>query len=81
MLIYNEDLKVIKDEPYVYHEDDKDNVCTLHTKNSVEPSVEPSTDPTDPTEPTTPPEPTDEPSAALPPDEEPWYGRRKIFTA
>lgn len=81
MLIYNEDLKVIKDEPYVYHEDDKDNVCTLHTKNSVEPSVEPSTDPTEPTEPTTPPEPTDEPSAALPPDEEPWYGRRKIFTA
>ena len=74
-LIFNKDWKVNKDAPYVYNEKDPNAVCTLHTKESVQP-----TEPSEPTEPPTPIEPT-EPHAALPPEEDPWYGRRRIYTA
>ncbi len=87
MLIFNKDWKVNKDAPYVYNEKDTDAVCTLHTKESLQPT-EPSepTDPTDPTEPADPTEPPapiepTEPHAILPPEEDPWYGRRRIHAA
>ena len=81
MLIFNKDWKVNKDAPYVYNEKDTDAVCTLHTKDSLQPT-EPSepTEPADPTEPPAPIEPT-EPHAILPPEEDPWYGRRRIHAA
>lgn len=87
MLIFNNDWKVNRDAPYVYNEKDTDAVCTLHTKESLQPT-EPSepTDPTDPTEPADPTEPPapiepTEPHAILPPEEDPWYGRRRIHAA
>lgn len=85
-LIFNKDWKVNKDAPYVYNEKDTDAVCTLHTKDNVHPSVDPTepsepTEPPQPTDPTTPAEPTDPPAAALPSEEDPWYGRRRIYTA
>ena len=94
MLIFNKDWKVNKDEPYVYNEKDEGSFCTLHTADSTRPSTEdptdPSTEPTAPTEPTEPtdttepteaPQPSTDPAAALPPDEAPWYARRRIQNA
>lgn len=61
MLIFNEDWKVRKDEKHVYNEE-KAEVCTIHTASSVAPTTPPAS----------------EPEVALPPDETQWYEDRRI---
>ena len=56
-LIYNKNWKVNKDADFVYNPEDKEQVCTIHTAESVKPT-EPTEGPTDPTLPTEPTEPT-----------------------
>ena len=50
--------KVNKDADFVYNPEDKEQVCTIHTADSVKPT-EPTEGPTDPTLPTEPTEPTE----------------------
>ena len=57
-LIYNKNWKVNKDADFVYNPEDKEQVCTIHTAESVKPT-EPTEGPTDPTLPTEPTEPTE----------------------
>lgn len=77
MLIFNEEWRVHKDEPYVYNEKNKDSFCTIHTKDSTKPT-EPPTESQGPTEPTEPTEAPTPPDVSLPWDEGEWYERRKI---
>lgn len=76
MLIYNEDWKVHKEEPWVYNAEDKDAICSIHnahTAQDPEPTTEPTTEPDSP--------PSSEPAASLPPDDGLWFNRKRILTA
>ncbi len=81
---WDEDVKNHCD--FIYDPEDKDAVCTLHTKDGVPETSEESSENTEPTEetsePTEPPtdatEPETEPELFLPPGDDDWYRRKRI---